>query len=196
MKTAHIIYVHDRDNSYNHALKNTAVETLEQQGWHVVVSDLYTDSAMLNRYFGESLTAEQEQYIANEQEKIRTSQLTLVQFPMYWFSTPAIFKNYFDLVYAYGFAYPGSFEDSPLNDGRCALLSVTTNSREDTYSQQGKAEPMPDLLLPMELSYRFCGHQILPHIAHYGVPQWEEAQLTQHLNDYAQQLIERLAAVA
>lgn len=40
-KTVLIVYAHHCDTSFNAALKNTAVKTLEGQGCDVMVSDLY-----------------------------------------------------------------------------------------------------------------------------------------------------------
>jgi NAD(P)H dehydrogenase (quinone) len=43
--------------------------------------------------------------IAGEQAKLRWADAVIFQFPLWWFSMPAIMKGWFDRVYAYGFAY-------------------------------------------------------------------------------------------
>ena len=43
--------------------------------------------------------------IEREQENLRASDVILLQFPIYWYSMPAILKKWFEDVLAYGFAY-------------------------------------------------------------------------------------------
>lgn len=40
-----------------------------------------------------------------EQEAIVRADAIVIQYPMYWYSMPAVLKGYLDDVYAYGFAY-------------------------------------------------------------------------------------------
>lgn len=49
--------------------------------------------------------------VPREQELLRSHDVIVVQHPFYWYSTPAIFKEWMDLVLEYGFAYGkgGSF---------------------------------------------------------------------------------------
>ncbi|MEI9885811.1 MAG: NAD(P)H-dependent oxidoreductase [Rhizomicrobium sp.] len=43
--------------------------------------------------------------VAEEQRKLLWADVVILQFPMWWFSMPAILKGWVDRVYAYGFAY-------------------------------------------------------------------------------------------
>ena len=43
--------------------------------------------------------------VAAEQHKLLRADLVIFQFPLWWFSMPAIMKGWFERVYAYGFAY-------------------------------------------------------------------------------------------
>ncbi len=43
--------------------------------------------------------------IAAEQEKLLWADTVIFQFPLWWFSMPAIMKGWIDRVYAWGFAY-------------------------------------------------------------------------------------------
>src|SRR3989338_1116681 len=40
-----------------------------------------------------------------EQEKLLAHQVIALQFPFYWYSTPALLKEWLDLVWLHGFAY-------------------------------------------------------------------------------------------
>ncbi|MCV5371612.1 NAD(P)H-dependent oxidoreductase, partial [Escherichia coli] len=43
--------------------------------------------------------------IDREQQRLREHDVVIFQFPLYWYSTPAILKEWQDLVLEYGFAY-------------------------------------------------------------------------------------------
>src|SRR3546814_1822066 len=67
---------------------------------------------MPNTHFNPSLDSErafrngrQSRDIALEQEKLLWADALILQFPLWWFSMPAILKGCVERVYAYGFAY-------------------------------------------------------------------------------------------
>lgn len=81
-----------------------------------------------------SLTGTQSADIAGEQEKLLWADTVIFQFPLWWFSLPAIMKGWIDRVYAYGFAYGvGEHSDTHWGDrygegtfaGKRAMLVVT-----------------------------------------------------------------------
>src|SRR5512145_2387923 len=104
-----IVYAHEEPNSFNAALKNVAIRTFEEAGHKVVVSDLYRmrfkavadGEDFLERRDKHSLKRQQEEKAAGElgtlahdileeQRKLRECDLLLLQFPLWWFSMPAI----------------------------------------------------------------------------------------------------------
>jgi NAD(P)H dehydrogenase (quinone) len=186
MTIVHLIYAHPNPDSYNAALKRELSNQLQKANHTVLISDLYADSAELQSFYGQPVTAKQRNYIADEQQKIKSSSLTIVQFPLYWFSVPAILKNYFDLIYAHGFAYPGKFSDSPLHDGRKVMFSITTQSNQQDFSATGCNGSIERTLYPLELAFRFVGYQIVPAEIHYAVASAtpvERQQQMQHFNE-------------
>jgi len=55
--------------------------------------------------------------ITREQEKLHWADTVIFQFPLWWFTMPAIMKGWFERVYAYGFAYGvGEHSDSHWGD--------------------------------------------------------------------------------
>src|SRR3546814_19564364 len=69
---------------------------------------------MPNTHFNPSLDSErafrngrQSRDIALEQEKLLWADALILQFPLWWFSMPAILKGWLERVYASGFAYGG-----------------------------------------------------------------------------------------
>ncbi|MCP3097928.1 NAD(P)H-dependent oxidoreductase [Myxococcus sp. K15C18031901] len=189
-----IVYAHPEPRSLNGSLKDLAVRHLTAQGHRVQVSDLYAmdwkavadgddfqghDSRERLFYARASKTAfssdTQRADIAVEQEKLRWAQALVFQFPLWWFSMPAILKGWVERVFAYGFAYGvGVHEGERWGDrygegtltGRRAMLSVTMGGRAPHYSERGVNGALDDLLFPIHHGVLFYpGMEVLPPFA-------------------------------
>lgn len=120
-----IVYAHQEPNSFNGSLKTVAVEELSKQGCSVTVSDLYAmqfePRATRNDIVGCLHNSEEFHYavemmeaykrgclsndLTEEQKKVQEADLLIFQFPLYWFSMPAIMKGWMDRVLVQGFAH-------------------------------------------------------------------------------------------
>jgi len=119
-----LVYAHPEPKSLNGSLKDFSVKHLEDAGHVVQVSDLYAmkwkaaldadDSTgrQAGARFDPSLDSRrafenglQSKDIALEQDKLRWADTVILQFPLWWYSMPAIMKGWVERVYAYGFAY-------------------------------------------------------------------------------------------
>ncbi len=173
-----IIHAHPEPRSLNGALTALAVETLTAAGHAVEVSDLYAmgwkavadGGDFLARHEPERLAYADESAhafrdgtqaadVAAEQAKLLRADAVILQFPLWWFSMPAILKGWFDRVYAYGFAYGvGPHEGERWGDrygegtlrGRRALVSMTVGGREPHYSARGVNGALEDVLFPIQ----------------------------------------------
>ncbi|WP_175870000.1 NAD(P)H-dependent oxidoreductase [Burkholderia sp. BCC0397] len=191
-----IVYAHPEPRSLNGALRDFAVEHLEAAGHAVQVTDLYamnwkavldendvTDRAPDAR-FDPSLdskrafaTGTQSEDIAREQDKLKWADAVILQFPLWWFSMPAIMKGWFERVYAYGFAYGvGEHSDTHWGDrygegmlaGKRAMVIVTTGGWEPHYSPRGINGPIDDLLFPIQHGVLYYpGFDVLPPFVIY-----------------------------
>lgn len=167
----HLIIAHPNKSSFNYALADLAKTHLEKLGCEIIISDLY-DLDKLNhpavKPYQYKRTTQELALIKSEQDKIKNSQITLVQFPLYWYTVPGILKNYMDSVWEIGFAFgPGIFKESPLCDGRKVLLSFTTGAAETEFSEKGSMGNIEKTLYPIELSFKYIGYEILPYFAGY-----------------------------
>nr|XP_019607941.1 PREDICTED: ribosyldihydronicotinamide dehydrogenase [quinone] isoform X3 [Rhinolophus sinicus] len=134
-----IVYAHQEPRSFNGSLKKVAVDELREQGCTVIVSDLYAmdfepratrkdiTGALSNPEFFSygveayeackkgALTSD----IIDEQKKVQEADLVIFQFPLYWFSMPAILKGWMDRVLCQGFAFdlPGFYDSGFLKHG-------------------------------------------------------------------------------
>jgi NAD(P)H dehydrogenase (quinone) len=80
--------------------------------------------------------------IQEEQEKLLWADFVIFQFPLWWYSVPAILKGWFDRVFASGFVYGkeiGRYDSGGLR-GRRAMLSTTTGSPEHHIPRMGWTE--------------------------------------------------------
>jgi putative NADPH-quinone reductase len=128
-----VVFAHPEPRSFGRALLDRGVAELERAGHDVVVSDLYamgfnpiaSADDFAQRRFPDALHYDREQKyavqhggiaddIAAEVEKLVACELLILQFPLWWFSVPAILKGWIDRVFRNGVAYgSGSFEQPP-----------------------------------------------------------------------------------
>lgn len=156
-----IVYAHQEPRSFNGSLKDVAVAELSRQGCRVTVSDLYAmgfepsatrkdvTGALSNPSFFNYGVESHEAYrrkalssdIVEEQKKLQEADLVIFQFPLYWFSVPAILKGWMDRVLCQGFAFdfPGFYDDGFLK-GKLAVLSFTTGGTAEMYSKTESVE--------------------------------------------------------
>uniref|UniRef100_UPI00358F0B0A ribosyldihydronicotinamide dehydrogenase [quinone]-like n=1 Tax=Myxine glutinosa TaxID=7769 RepID=UPI00358F0B0A len=168
-----IVYAHQEPKSFNGAPKDTAVRVLTQKDCSVQVSDLYAmgfKAATKEDFLGWKGRLSQD--IVEEQEKLSDADLVIFQFPMYWFSMPAIPKGWTDRVLTYGFVYtfPGFYENAPFAaQKKKALLSFATRAPGSMFLPTGIDGDTNVLLWGIQHGIlHFCGFQVpVPHIS-YG----------------------------
>ncbi|SUT93682.1 NAD(P)H-dependent oxidoreductase [Actinobacillus lignieresii] len=99
------------------------------------------------------LYGNQEMDIAAEQAALVQADVVVFQYPMYWYSVPAILKRYFDEVFTYGFAY-GTNGDKL--HGKKVIFSYTVGGAEDGYNGE-LFHRFDDLLAPLKDTAKFSG---------------------------------------
>jgi len=188
--TMHVLIVHGHPEpqSFNGALTRQAVATLERSGHAVEVSDLYAmkfkavadADDYVEREDPDYLRIDREQTHAHntqcvtpdvrvEQDKLGRADLVILQYPMWWFSMPAILKGWADRVFTRGFAYlPGRKYDTGMLRGKLAMLSITTGTSVDTYAPDGIDGALLDVLWPVHNGLlRYSGFDVLtPFVTH------------------------------
>ena len=95
-----------------------------------------------------------------EQEILLSHDVIVFQHPFYWYSSPALVKQWEDLVLQYGFAYGA--EGTKLK-GKWVLAAITTGGSRSAYGREGlNYFTIRELLTPFEQTARFCGMVYLP----------------------------------
>ena len=190
------VFAHPEPGSLNGALRDFGIRALEAAGHEVRQSDLYamkwkavadgedfadTDPDVRLIYAASSYrgfkNGTQSSDIAAEQAKIKWADVILIQFPLWWFSVPAILKGWFDRVLAAGWAYRVTDPDNPMRTlrygdgnlkGKRGMLIVTTGATAASLGPRGVAGDISDLLFPVNYGILwYTGVSVLqPHVIH------------------------------
>lgn len=122
-----------------------------------------------------------------EQRLLTEHEAIVFQHPFFWYSTPAILKEWQDLVLEHGWAY--GHEGTALN-GKPLLSAITTGGSEAAYRQQGSHRcTMGELLRPIERTAALCGMVYLPPFIVHGTHNIDEAAILAHAEDYRRVLL-------
>jgi len=70
--------------------------------------------------------------IKTEQEALLSAETIVFQYPLFWYSTPAILKEWIDQVFQYGFAFGANSYNL---EGKKIILSFTIGSPTTDYPQ-------------------------------------------------------------
>lgn len=111
--------------------------------------------------------------IIREQEMLTEHDIVVFQHPFYWYSAPALLKEWQDLVLQYGFAYGAGGDQL---HGKRMLSAVTAGGGESAYQRDGlNYYAIHELLTPFDQMARFCGMRWLPPFIVYGTLQRDDA---------------------
>jgi glutathione-regulated potassium-efflux system ancillary protein KefG len=103
--------------------------------------------------------------VPREQALLMDHDIIVVQHPFFWYSVPALYREWQDLVLEHGWAY-GS-EGSALRD-KWVVHCVSTGGSAEAYCNQGyNRYAMAELMRPHEQTARVCGMRYLePFVVH------------------------------
>jgi glutathione-regulated potassium-efflux system ancillary protein KefG len=112
------------------------------------------------------------------------------QHPFYWYSCPAILKEWQDLVLEHGWAY--GVGGTRLR-GKITLNAITTGGPADAYQHSGYNRfTVRELLAPWDQTAYLCGMRFLaPFAVHASLKVMTDADVAQHRVAY-RRLIEAL----
>ncbi len=127
-----------------------------------------------------------------EQKRLLDHRLIILQFPMYWYSTPALLKEWLDMVWLHGFAY-GS-QGTRLR-GKTMLVAVTAGGDDAAYRPGGMNRfSMTEFLRPLEATAHLCGLSWAePFILHDSI-QMNDAERQAAAQAYGAHLATAIAA--
>ena len=112
--------------------------------------------------------------VAAEQALIEAHGSVIFQFPVYWFSSPPLLKQWFDSVFTHGWAF-----GSPATafKGRKLGLAVSHGTPEADYSCTGKVgHTLTETLIPFENIARYIGAEYLPPFTFHALEFFTEEE--------------------
>ncbi|MBM7651144.1 NAD(P)H-dependent oxidoreductase [Neobacillus cucumis] len=166
MKTLVLVFHPDITNS---RINRRLAEEMEKQS-NVTVHRVY------EAYPNEQIDVAAEQRLLEQHDRM------VLQFPFYWYSTPALLKKWEDEVLTYGWAY-GSNGDKLHN--KELLIAVSTAGTEEYYTPTGRHKyTVPELLRPLQATSNLIGTRYLSPFIVYGVWEMSNEQLEQSAKDY------------
>ncbi|MEW8348723.1 MAG: NAD(P)H-dependent oxidoreductase [Candidatus Thiodiazotropha taylori] len=125
--------------------------------------------------------------IDREQQRLLEHDVIIFQHPLYWYSTPAILKEWQDLVLEHDFAY-GS-KGTALH-GKLFFNALSAGGSEAAYRAEGYNHfTIRELLQPMEQMASLCGMRYLPPFALFGArTAVDEGRIGQHIDTWIELL--------
>jgi NAD(P)H dehydrogenase (quinone) len=204
-----IVHAHPEPKSFTAALRDQAVATLEAQGHEVRVSDLYamnwnpvaSADDFSSRENPEYLVYALEQRlgvksqslapdIQQELDKLLWADLLILNFPIFWFSAPAMLKGWIDRVLVSGICYGGKrFYDQGGLSGKKALVTVTLGGREHMFGDGAIHGPLEDMLRPiLRGTLAYVGFDVLEPFVAWHVPYISDEARKGFLQSYQQRL--------
>lgn len=118
-----------------------------------------------------------------EQRRLLDHDVILMQFPLFWYSTPSLLKEWIDLVLEHGFAYGSG---GTALTGKTLMLAVTAAGSEDAYCADGyQRYPMRTFLTPLERTAGLCHMRFPPpYVLYSALAAPQDDTLDAHVRGY------------
>lgn len=204
-----IVHAHPEPQSFTSSMKDNAVAIFEQQGHDVLVSDLYAMqfnpvaseedfSDRQNKSYLVYALEQRKAYengeiaddIQQEIEKVKACDLLIFNFPLYWFSVPAILKGWIDRVMISGVFYGGKriYDQGGMRDKK-AMLSLTLGGREHMFGPQSLHGELETLLRPLQQgTLAYCGFSVLKPFYGFHIPYLKKEQRNTIMKNYCDRM--------
>ena len=125
--------------------------------------------------------------VGREQALLEEHDVIVLQHPFFWYSTPALVKQWEDLVLEHGWAY-GS--DATALRGKRWMHAITSGGPASAYGPDGMNRfTMRELLRPLEQTAVLCGMRFLPPFLVQGTHGMADEVLAAHAREYARVLV-------
>ena len=122
-----------------------------------------------------------------EQQRLLDNDVILFQFPVFWYSSPSIVKEWQDLVLEHGFAYGAGGDNLA---GKTMMLAVTAAGPADAYTADGYQHySLRTFLTPFEQTARLCRMKFAaPYVLYGSLRAPDTGQVDPHVDGYRELL--------
>ncbi len=124
--------------------------------------------------------------VAKEQQILASAERIVLQFPMHWYSVPALAKLWMDDVLTYGWAFgPGGDKLR----GKEFLCAVSCGSTEESMQAGGfQCFTVSEFLRPIQQTFQYVGGRYLPAFVYYGAMTATPEEVHGKLKEYLTRL--------
>jgi glutathione-regulated potassium-efflux system ancillary protein KefG len=120
--------------------------------------------------------------VAKEQELLIKNDIIVFHHPIFWFSVPALLKEWMDLVLHHGWAYGRG--GKALKDKKMFSV-ISTGGRESFFRKGGfNRHTMEEFLYPIGQTAYICGMDYLPPFIVHGTHTITEQEIAIHGENY------------
>jgi glutathione-regulated potassium-efflux system ancillary protein KefG len=141
---------------------------------NITLNDLYEE------YYDFNIDVEREKKLLVEHDII------IFHHPFFWYSTPALLKQWEDLVLEHGWAY-GSKGTALV--GKKLMNIMTTGGTSQAYTKESiNQHTIREFLIPIEQSAKLCGMIYLPPFLIQGTHRLTEKEIDGYASNYIQLL--------
>lgn len=125
--------------------------------------------------------------VAYEKKLLLGHDIIIMQHPFYWYSAPAILKQWQDLVLEYGWAYgPGGNALA----GKQIMNAISCGGSKEVYRREGRNRyTIRELLAPHEQTAHLCQMEYLPPFVVHGTHKLNQTDIELHAVQYEEILI-------
>ena len=121
--------------------------------------------------------------IRREKELLLQHDVIVLQHPFYWYSGPAIIKQWQDLVLEYNWAYgPSGYA----LQGKKLISAISCGNTEDAYDEKGMhGFPLKQFLLPFQRTAHLCRMEYLSPFVVFGAHRKTQQEIDTEAELYA-----------
>jgi glutathione-regulated potassium-efflux system ancillary protein KefG len=120
--------------------------------------------------------------VSKEQELLVKHDIIVFHHPIFWFSVPALLKEWMDLVLQHGWAYG---RGGKALKGKKMLSVISTGGRESFFRKNGfNRHTIGEFLYPIAQTAHICGMEYLPPFVVHGTHTLTEEGIARHGEDY------------
>lgn len=126
-------------------------------------------------------------HVKREQDLLVKHNVIVFHHPLFWFSVPALLKEWMDLVFQHKWAYG---QGGTALKGKKLFSVITIGGREALYKKEGfHKHPLSEFLNPIRRTAELCGMEYLPPFVVYGTFGITKQDIDQHGEDLKKVMI-------
>jgi glutathione-regulated potassium-efflux system ancillary protein KefG len=124
--------------------------------------------------------------VKQEQKKLIAHDIIVFQHPLYWYSCPALMKEWMDLVLEHNFAFG---KTGTMLKGKKLISAISTGGSAKVYKESGSRHfTIPQILTPFHQSAMLCGMEYLPPFVIHGSHLLSKSDIRVYCDKYRQVL--------